>query len=100
MEDKADFRIAIVIGVSAGVFIAIGNLYWQQERMRTEILNLRQSVQTEFAKLNDASHQANNHKNAPEPSKKILDSLKEDLAEQVTSAKTQATTAALRAKEA
>jgi len=101
MEDKADFRIAIVIGVSAGVFIAIGNLYWQQERMRTEIVNLRQSIQTEFTKLNEASHQANgNHKSAPEPNKRMLDSLKEDLTEQVTSAKTQATVAALHAKEA
>src|SRR5437868_5827424 len=101
MHEKPDLRIAVLVGVTLAFIIAIGNLYWQMEHVRAEMVNLRQSILTEASKLTQAASQAagNNKRSAAvEPSRKILDSWKEELAEELTSAKRQATAAALHAK--
>ena len=58
MQEKPDLRIAAVVGVMLAFLIAIGNLYWQVERMRGEMTNLRQSVVAEVAKVTQAAAQA------------------------------------------
>ena len=91
-------RIALNVGVLLFFLIAIGNLYWQVERMQTDIVDLRQSIITEVKKIAETATQAaSNSRRAPaaaEPNRKILDSLKEEL----SAAKRQATAAALAAK--
>jgi hypothetical protein len=102
MNEKPDFRIAIVVGVTLAFLIAIGNLYWQMEHMRAEMANLRQSIVAEVTKLTEAATQAANNgkRSAPaaEPSRKVLDTLKQELAEELTSTKRQAAAAALHAR--
>src|SRR5260221_2604409 len=103
MQEKPDFRIAIVVGVTLAFLIAIGNLYWQVEHMRTDMLTLRQSIIAEVTKIADtATRAANESRRAPapaaQPSRQVLDSLKQELSEEVTSTKRQATAAPLRAK--
>jgi len=103
MQEKPDFRIAIVVGVTLAFLIAIGNLYWQVEHMRTDMLTLRQSIIAEVTKIADtATRAANESRRAPapaaQPSRQVLDSLKQELSEELTSTKRQATAAALRAK--
>jgi len=104
MQEKPDFRIAVVVGVTLAFLIAIGNLYWQVEHIRAEMVNLRQGIIGEVSKIAaTATQAANNSKRAPasaaaEPSRKILDSLKQELTEELTSTKRQAAAAALRAK--
>jgi hypothetical protein len=101
MPDKPDLRLAAIFGVVAGFLIAVGNLYLQLERTRTEMSNLRQSIVTEVAKLSEATQATSRRAPASasaEPSRKILDSLKQELAEELTGAKRQATAAALHAK--
>ena len=99
MQEKSDLlRIALNVGVLLFFLIAIGNLYWQVERMQTDIVDLRQSIITEVKKIAETATQAaSNSRRAPaaaEPNRKILDSLKEEL----SAAKRQATAAALAAK--
>jgi len=99
MQEKSDLlRIALNVGVLLFFLIAIGSLYWQVERMQTDIVDLRQSIITEVKKIAETATQAaSNSRRAPaaaEPNRKILDSLKEEL----SAAKRQATAAALAAK--
>jgi len=66
MQEKPDFRIAIVVGVTLAFLIAIGNLYWQVEHMRTDMATLRQSIIAEVTKIADtATRAANESKRAP-----------------------------------
>jgi hypothetical protein len=99
MQEQSDrLRIALNAGVLLFFLIAIGSLYWQVERMQTDIVDLRQSIITEVKKIAETATQAaSNSRRAPaaaEPNRKILDSLKEEL----SAAKRQATAAALAAK--
>src|SRR5438874_7057745 len=103
MKEKPDLRIAALVGVTLAFLIAIGNLYWQEEHTRSEMANLRQSILRDVAKLTEAAKQAaakGGHTPASnvEPSRKVLDSLKQELAEELSTAHQQATTAALHAK--
>src|SRR6266571_8755504 len=103
MQEKSDLlRIALNVGVLLLFLIAIGNLYWQVERMQTDIVDLRQSIITEVKKIAETATQAaSNSRRAPaaaEPNRKILDSLKEELTAELSAAKRQATAAALAAK--
>ena len=100
MEERSDFRTAIIFGVTAGFLIAVGNLYWQLEKTRTELANLRLSTQSEVTKLSEEAHQVANRKPGSDPNKKILDSIREEMVEQLSSTKTQAAIAAQHAKEA
>jgi hypothetical protein len=103
MQEKSDLlRIALNVGLLLFFLIAIGNLYWQVERMQTDIVDLRQSIITEVKKIAETATQAaSNSRRAPaaaEPNRKILDSLKEELTAELSAAKRQATAAALAAK--
>jgi hypothetical protein len=102
MHEKPDLRIAVVVGVTLAFLIAIGNLYWQVERMRVEMANLRQTIVGEVAKMAQAATQAvNASKKAPavpEPSRKILDTIKQELADELSTARRQAAAAAQSAK--
>src|SRR5436309_14558376 len=103
MQEKPDLRIAVLVGVTLAFLLAIGNLYWQMEHIRTEMANVRQSVLKEVGKLAEASTQPGGNgrrasASAVEPGQKVLDSLKKELAEELTSTKRQAAAAALKAK--
>ena len=103
MQEKSDvLRIALNVGVLLFFLIAIGSLYWQVERMQTDIVDLRQSIITEVKKIAETATQAaSSSRRAPaaaEPNRKILDSLKEELTAELSAAKRQATAAALAAK--
>ena len=103
MQEQSDrLRIALNAGVLLFFLIAIGSLYWQVERMQTDIVDLRQSIITEVKKIAETATQAaSNSRRAPaaaEPNRKILDSLKEELTAELSAAKRQATAAALAAK--
>jgi len=101
MGERSNLGIAVGIGVIAGFLIAVGNLYWKLAETQTELSNLRSSVQGEIIKLADATHKAaNRNQPAAEPNRKLVDSLKQELAEQLDSAKTQAFAAAQHAREA
>src|SRR5439155_10609630 len=102
MQEKPDLRIAVLVGVTLAFLIAIGNLYWQLEHTRAEMTNLRQSILSEVSKVTAASsHTVSDNRRAPasaEPSRKVLDSIKQELADELTSTRRQATAAALHAK--
>jgi len=103
-NDQADVRkIAMLIGVVLAVMVAIGNLYWQVLQMRTEMGNLRESILSEVTKLAEATEQAaKSSKRAPVPaaglSQKVLDTLKQELTEELSATQRQALAAALHAK--
>jgi hypothetical protein len=102
MNDKPDVKIAILVGIVLAFMIAIGNLYFQMEHTRTEMANLRQSIISQVAKLSEAAEKAaNNNRRAPitvETSQKVLDSLKQELSEELTTTRRQAVAAAQHAK--
>jgi hypothetical protein len=99
MHDKPDLKIAVAFGIAAGFLIAVGNLYFQLERTRTEMANLRQSILTEVTKLSEVTQQASKKKvQAPEPNPKAFEALKAELTEELNSAKRLAGAAAQHAK--
>jgi hypothetical protein len=102
MQEKADIKIAVVVGIVLALLIAIGNLYFQVEHMRKEMATLRESIVGEVTKLTEAATTAaNNARRTPitaEPSRKVLDTLKQELTEELTTTKRQAVAAAQHAK--
>jgi hypothetical protein len=102
MQEKPDLRIAVLVGVTLAFLIAIGNLYWQLEHTRAEMTNLRQSILSEVSKVAAAApHPGSDNRRATasaEPSRKVLDSIKQELADGLTSTRSQAVAAALHAK--
>jgi hypothetical protein len=105
MFEKPDVKIAVLVGITLAFLLAVGNLYWHMEHMRVEMASLRHSVLDEVTKLTDATHQAqaNNSRRpaaSPENSRKVLDSLKEELTAELSTTQRQAAAAAARAKEA
>src|SRR5258708_23741667 len=99
MQEKPDLRIAVLVGVTLAFLIAIGNLYWQLEHTRAEMANLRQSILKEVSQVTTAATQAVSENRRPAaaaaPNRKVLDSIKQELADELTSARRQATSAAL-----
>jgi len=80
--------------------LAVGNLYWQLEKTQTELSNLRFTTQSEVTKLSEATHKAANRKVIVDPNRKMLESLKEELSEQLKSTKTEAAVVSQHAREA
>ena len=102
MSEKPEVKIAILVGITLAFMIAIGNLYWHMEHMRTEMAGLRHSLADEVAQLTEANNK-NVNRRAPvvaEPNRKGLDSLKEELTAELTTTQHQAAAAAQHAKEA
>jgi chromosome segregation ATPase len=102
MSEKPDVRIAVLVGITLAFMIAVGNLYWHMEHMRTEMASLRHTLVDEVAKLSAAANNVNNRRPAAvaEPNRKGLDSLKEEFAEELSTTKRQAAAAAQHAKDA
>jgi hypothetical protein len=101
MSEKPDVKIAVLVGITLAFVIAIGNLYWHMEHMRTEMTSLRHTIVDDIAKLTDATNNVNRRSPAAvEPSRKGLDSLKQELSEELTATKHQAAVAAQHAKDA
>lgn len=100
MQDKTDVKIAVVVGIALGLLIAIGNLYLQVGRLHGEISNLRDSILSEVSKLTEAANQNVARRPAPgaEPSRRVIEAIKQELTEELTDAKRQAANAALHAK--
>jgi hypothetical protein len=100
MRPKTDVAIAVVVGLTLAFLIAIGNLYLQVGHLRTEMANLHDAILSEVSKVTEAATQ-NAGRRAPapaEPSRKMIDSIREELAEELTATKRQATAAAQHAK--
>ncbi len=102
-DDQADVRkIAMLVGVVLAMVFAIGNLYWQMLQVRAEMGNLRESIISEVTKLAEATEQAaKTPKRAPVaagPSQQVLDNLKQQLTEELSTTQRQAVAAALHAK--
>jgi hypothetical protein len=101
MSEKPEIKIAVLVGITLAFIIAIGNLYWHMEHMRTEMASLRHTLVEDVAKLTEAANNVN--RRAPvvvEPSRKGLDSLKQELSEELSTTKHQAAVATQHAKEA
>ena len=102
MSEKPDVKIAVLVGLTLAFMIAIGNLYWHMEHMRTEMASLRHTLVDEVGKLSEATKNVNRRAPvaAAEPSRKSLDSLKQELSEELSTTKRQAAAAAQHAKDA
>ena len=101
MSDKPEIKIAVLVGITLAFVIAVGNLYWHMERMQTEMASLRHTLVDEVAKLSEATKNVNRRAPAAaEPSRKGLDSLKQELTEELSTTKRQAAAAAQHAKDA
>jgi chromosome segregation ATPase len=102
MSEKPDVKIAVLVGITLAFMIAIGNLYWHMEHMRTEMASLRHTLVDEVGKLSEATKNVNRRAPvaAAEPSRKSLDSLKQELSEELSTTKRQAAAAAQHAKDA
>src|SRR5437763_8467016 len=101
MSEKPEIRIAVLVGLTLAFMIAIGNLYWHMEHMRTEMASLRHTLVENVAKLTEAASNVN--RRAPvvvEHSRKGLDSLKQELSEELSTTKHQAAVATQHAKDA
>ncbi|MBI1786014.1 MAG: hypothetical protein HYR60_00410 [Acidobacteria bacterium] len=102
MTEKTDAtRNAVLVGAAVAVLIAVGHLYWQVDRMSSDILSLRQSVVRELARVQTPAQ--------PAPSsgaieKKVqaelgrLETLRVQLEDELNATRSQATAAAMRAK--
>jgi chromosome segregation ATPase len=101
MQDKPEVKIAVLVGITLAFLIAIGNLYWHMEHLRGEMATLRHSILEEVTKLTEATNNASRRAPAAaEPSRRGLDSLKQELTEELSTTKRQAAAAAQHAKDA
>ena len=102
MSEKPEIKIAVLVGITIAFVIAIGNLYWHMEHLRTEMASLRHTLVDDIAKLTEATNNVNRRSPAAvaQPSRKSLDSLKQELAEELITTKKQAAAAAQHAKDA
>src|ERR1700726_2963853 len=103
MSEKPEIRIAVLVGITIAFVIAIGNLYWHMEHLRTEMASLRHTLVDDIAKLTEATNNVNRRSPAAvvaRRSRKSLDSLKQELAEELSTTKKQAAAAAQHAKDA
>src|SRR3982074_1933346 len=102
MSEKPEVKIAVLVGITLAFLIGIGNLYWHMEKMRGEMASLRHSILDEVTKLTEATNHATRRAPAAaaEPSRKGLDPLKQELAEELSTTKRQAAAAAQHAKDA
>ncbi len=94
-NEKTDVAIAVVVGVALAFLIAIGNLYLQLGHLRTEMGTLHDSILKDVSKIADSVSQSAATRRpatvvAAEPSRKVIDSIKEELAEELTATKRQA----------
>jgi predicted nucleic acid-binding Zn-ribbon protein len=97
-------KTAVMFGLALAFLVAIANLYWQFERMRTEMAGLHQTIATEMTKLGGlAERMPKRNRQAAsmaEPSRKILDSLKDELTQELARTKSQVAAAARHADDA
>jgi hypothetical protein len=102
MSEKPEIKIAVLVGITIAFVIAIGNLYWHMEHLRTEMASLRHTLVDDIAKLTEATNNVNRRSPAAvaQPNRKGLDSLKQELAEELNTTKRQAAAAAQHAKDA
>jgi hypothetical protein len=102
MHQKTDVGIAVLVGFSLAFLITLGYLFVQVGHLRTDVSGLHDSILSEVAKVTATAIQ-NSNKRSPaapvvEPSRHLIESIKEELNEELTSAKKQATAAAQHAK--
>ena len=97
-------KIAALLGMALALLFATASLYRQVEQMRTEMAGLRQTITGEVTKLGEAVDRVPRH-NKPtaavvEPNRQSLDSLKQELSQELATTKRQAAAAAQHAKDA
>jgi hypothetical protein len=100
METPGDnTRSAVLIGASVAFLIAIGHLYWSVDHIRSDVAALRQSIVTELAKIRVTTAQPEkDRKGLATADIRRLEQLKNEIEQQLSSANTQALTAARAAK--
>ena len=97
-------KIAALLGMALALLFATASLYRQVEQMRTEMAGLRQTIDGEVTKLGEVVDRAPRHNKpaavAVEPSRQSLDTLKQELTQELATTKRQAAAAAQHAKDA
>src|SRR6266550_7921005 len=96
-------KIAALLGMALALLFATASLYRQVEQMRTEMAGLRQTITGEVTKLGAVVDRVPRNKPAAavvEPSRQSLDSLKQELTQELATTKRQAAAAAQHAKDA
>jgi hypothetical protein len=102
MHQKTDVIIAVLVGFGLAFIITLGYLFVQVGHIRNDVAGLHDSILSEVAKVTATAIQgASKRSPAPqavEPSRHLIDSIKEELNEELTTAKKLASAAALHAK--
>jgi len=95
---------AAVVGLALAFLVAIANSYFQLQRMRAEMASLHQTMTSEMTKLGElVDHNPKQNKQPAsliDPGKKILDSLKQELTQELATTRRQAAVAAQQADDA
>src|SRR5215470_8331661 len=100
MLGKFDAKLAVLAGAAVAILIAIGNLYTQVARVRSEMASLHESIAADLSKLNEMTSQAASRRPsaAPEPSRHVIEEIKHELTEELSTTKRQAAAAAQHAR--
>jgi hypothetical protein len=102
MHPKTDVGIAVLVGVALAFLIAVGYLFMQVGHLQNEIAGLHDSILTDVSKVTAAAIQSVGKRSpatpVAEPSRHVIDSIKQELAEELSTTKRQANAAALHAK--
>lgn len=99
IENKGSTKTAILAGAVIAFLIAIGHLYWQVDRMSTDIVTLRQSVVGELTKIRAAATSpAEATRKALAAEMHRLEALKKELEDELKSTRFAASAAAHDAK--
>src|SRR2546428_2845487 len=101
--DEPNTKTAMFAGATIAFLIAIGHLYWQVDRVRSDVVDLRGTITTEFKKLRESAGAApasNTNRRAPaaELNGKALEQLKAQIEDELNSTRKQVGLAATRAK--
>jgi len=102
MHPKTDVGIAVLVGFALAFLITLGYLFIQVGHLRTEVAGFHDAILTDVAKLTATAIQSAGKRPAAvqmaQPSRQMLDSIKEELAQELTSTKREANAAAQHAK--
>jgi hypothetical protein len=104
MHEKTDVGIAVMVGVSLAFLIALGYLFTQVANLRNEMATLHDSIVSDVTKAAEGAIQKAGRRSAAapvaaaEPTRQMIDSIKQELSDELTSTRRQASALAQHAK--
>jgi hypothetical protein len=103
MHPKTDVGIAVLVGFALAFLITLGYLFLQVGHLRNDVATLHDSILTEVSKVTAAAIQSAGKRSpapraAAEPSRQAIDTIKQELSEELDNARRQASAAAQHAK--